>query len=159
MRHARFYRALIIEHNLIARCYGKLNFTYGIVTGVLDALICGGVGILLWLSELKVEQSRVWTKQKMFEEVKRLRHLICQHQHWWLRIALKMQEPGSPREIAAVNIRTLPSPGSRDQPGRWACKCSHWWAPRPKTRWPAQHIPDICHERHEYIRVNVFWPV
>ena len=20
-------------------------------------------------------------------------------------------------------------------------------------------IPDICHERHEYIRVNFFWPV
>ena len=21
------------------------------------------------------------------------------------------------------------------------------------------YIPDICHERHEYIRVNIFWPV
>ena len=20
-------------------------------------------------------------------------------------------------------------------------------------------IPDICHERHEYVRVNFFWPV
>ena len=22
-----------------------------------------------------------------------------------------------------------------------------------------QYIPDICHERHEYIRANFFWPV
>ena len=119
------------------------------MTGRLDTLICGGVGIFLWLLELKVDHSREWTKQKMFEDVKRLRHLICQHQQWWLRIAHKMQEPRSPREIAAVNIRTLPRPGSRDQPGRWACKCSTLMSPKTKdqmaspTFYPTSRPPKI----------------
>ena len=119
------------------------------MTGRLDTLICGGVGMFLWLLELKVDHSREWTKQKMFEDVKRLRHLICQHQQWWLRIAHKMQEPRSPREIAAVNIRTLPSPGSRDQPARWACKCSTLMSPKTKdqmaspTSYPTSSSQDL----------------
>ena len=119
------------------------------MTGRLDTLICGGVGIFLWLLELKVDHSREWTKQKMFEDVKRLRHLICQREQWWLRIAHKMQEPRSPREIAAVNIRTLPSPGSRDQPARWACKCSTLMSPKTKdqmaspTFYPTSRPPKI----------------
>ena len=150
MRHAIFCTHSFIEHNLIARCYGKLNFTYGIVTGNLDALICGGVGIFLWLLELKVDHGRVWTKQKMFKDVKDLDTWYAnQHQQWWLRIAHKMQEPRSPREIAAVNIRTLPRPGSRDQPGRWACKCSTLMSPKTKdqmaspTFYPTSRPPKI----------------
>ena len=95
----------------------------------------------------------------MFEEVKRLRHLICQHQQWWLRIAHKMQEPRSPREIAAVNIRTLPRPGSRDQPGRWACKCSTLMSPKTKdqmaspTFYPTSRPPKI------FLSSNVIYKV
>ena len=105
--------------------------------------------MFLWLLELKVDHGREWTKQKMFEDVKTLRHLICQRQQWWLRIAHKMQEPRSPREIAAVNIRTLPSPGSRDQPARWACKCSTLMSPKTKdqmaspTFYPTSRSPKI----------------
>ena len=119
------------------------------MTGNLNALICGGVGIFKWLLELKVDHGPLWTKQKVFKDVKRLRHLIYQHQLWWLRIAHKMQEPRSPREIAAVNIRTLPSPGSRDQPGRWACKCSTLMSPKTKdqmaspTFYPTSRPPNI----------------
>ena len=95
----------------------------------------------------------------MFEEVKRLRHLIYQHQQWWLRIAHKMQEPRSPREIAAVNIRTLPRPGSRDQPGRWACKCSTLMSPKTKdqmaspTFYPTSRPPKI------FLSSNVIYKV
>ena len=34
------------------------------------------------------------------------------------------------------------------------CGLHLWWTNRQ-----GDLIPDICHERHEYIRVNFFWPV
>ena len=95
----------------------------------------------------------------MFEEVKRLRHLIYQHQQWWLRIAHKMQEPRSPREIAAVNIRTLPRPGSRDQPGRWACKCSTLMSPKTKDQMASPTFYATSRPPNIFLSFNVIYRV
>ena len=58
-------------------------------------------------------------------------------------------------------------------PARGPQKRSWWWLTRvwrpikehtrvmtpPRTPSLPADIPDICHERHEYICVNFFWPV
>ena len=45
---------------------------------------------------------------------------------------------------------TLPFIEDRDQ---WQIFSSIWWKDE------VEDIPDICHEPHEHIRVNFFWPV
>ena len=41
--------------------------------------------------------------------------------------------------------------------GGYMCRCHNVMANKKALK--GVDIPDICHERHEYVRVNFFWPV